>query len=267
MSWNSQLPAAAGHEWPELMPGWVWLAGAGPGDPGLVTLHTWSALQQADVIVHDALVDTRILQWARGDASIEFVGKRAGQPSPTQATVSQLLVRLARENRRVLRLKGGDPFVFGRGGEEAQDLLRAGVPFRVLPGVTAGIAGLAYAGIAVTHRDTNHAVTFLTGHDRSGDVPTGIDWPAVARSSPVIVLYMALRHLREIRQHLIAAGRPSDEPVSIICRATLADQRIIETTLGSMGDASIHDATMAPAVVCVGEVVRLPSMPEWTPVS
>lgn len=264
MTWKDMLPSAAGLEWPEFLPGWVWLAGAGPGDPGLVTLHTLSALQQADVVVHDALVDPRILNWARRDAAIEFAGKRAGQPSLKQAEVSALLVERARHGRRVLRLKGGDPFVFGRGGEEAQDLLAAGIPFRIIPGITAGIGGLAYAGIPVTHRDTNHAVTFLTGHDRSGGIPAGIDWPAIARSSPVIVLYMASKHLREIAGHLLAAGRNSDEPVAIVCRATLPDQQIVETTLGRIGAGdAVEAAARAPAIICIGNVARLPALDGW----
>lgn len=260
MKWNDLPPSDAGNDWPEFLPGWVWLAGAGPGDPGLMTLHALSALRQADVVVHDALVEPRILRWARPDAAIEFAGKRAGEPSPKQAEVSALLVARAREGRRVLRLKGGDPFVFGRGGEEAQDLLAAGIPFRIIPGVTAGIGGLAYAGIPITHRDTNHAVTFLTGHDKSGEVPQGIDWQAVARGSPVIVLYMAIKHLQEIAGRLLMAGRDADEPVAIVCRATLRDQRIIETTLGRLSTGETSEALVAPAVVCVGRVARLPAM-------
>ena len=185
---------------PVFQPGTVWLVGAGPGDPGLLTLHALNALEQADVLVYDALVGEAVLDLAKPDCERIYAGKRGGRPSPVQADISQRLVRLAKEGLRVLRLKGGDPFVFGRGGEEALALVTAGVPFRIVPGISAGIGGLAYAGIPVTHRDTNSAVTFLTGHGVGGEVPDGIDWAAVAKGSPVIVLYMALeasgRHRR-----------------------------------------------------------------------
>src|ERR1700754_4870995 len=148
---------------PRLEAGWVWLAGAGPGDPGLASLHTLTAIADADVIFVDALVNPALLTLARPDAQIVDSGKRGGKPSPSQDTISRRLVLAARRGKKVLRLKGGDPFVFGRGGEEALALVRAGIPFRVVPGVTAGIGGLAYAGIPVTHRDVNQAVTFVTG--------------------------------------------------------------------------------------------------------
>ncbi len=144
---------------PKFEPGWVWLAGAGPGDPGLVTLHTLNGLRQADVVVYDALVDKGILDWMRPGVEAVYAGKRGGKPSPKQRDISLRLIEMAREGKRVLRLKGGDPFVFGRGGEEALSLVEAGVPFRVIPGVTAGIGGFAYAGIPLTHRDVNQAVT------------------------------------------------------------------------------------------------------------
>ncbi len=163
------------HPWPELLPGWVWLAGAGPGDPGLLTLHALNALRQAEVIVHDALVGPQILDWAP-QAEKLYAGKRGGKPSPRQRDISLHLIDLARAGRRVLRLKGGDPFVFGRGGEEAQTLIRNGVPVRIIPGISAGIGGLAYAGIPVTHRDVNQSVTFITGHDQSGEAPLSLNW-------------------------------------------------------------------------------------------
>ena len=173
---------------PRFEPGHVWLVGAGPGDPGLLTLHAVNALRQADVVVHDALVNAECLALAREGAVLEYAGKRGGKPSPKQRDISLRLVELAQAGKRVLRLKGGDPFVFGRGGEEALTLVEYAVPFRIVPGVTAGIGGLAYAGIPVTHRDTNHNVTFLTGHDATGVMPDAIDWAGVARSSPVIVM-------------------------------------------------------------------------------
>src|SRR5579883_802501 len=150
---------------PEFEPGWVWLAGAGPGDPGLLTLHALHGLRHADVVVYDALVSEAVLTLSPSHVAREFAGKRGGKPSPKQADISLRLVALARAGKRVLRLKGGDPMVFGRGGEEALSLSAAGVPFRIIPGLSAGIGGLAYAGIPVTHREANSVVSFLTGHN------------------------------------------------------------------------------------------------------
>lgn len=243
--------------------GWVWLAGAGPGDPGLLTLHTLNALQQADVLVYDALVDPAILDLARPAAAREYAGKRGGRPSPKQPDISRRLIQLAREGKRVLRLKGGDPFVFGRGGEEALSLVEAGVPFRVIPGVTAGIGGLAYAGIPATHRDTNHAVTFVTGHNASGLVPDAVDWEAIAKGSPVIVLYMALKHLAPIAERLRAGGRRPGEPMAIICEATTPHQRVLETTLGTCVADAEAAGIAPPAMVVLGEVVRLRAALDW----
>lgn len=259
----SPLPPLDALSLPDFPAGWVWLAGAGPGDPGLLTLHAANALRQADIVVYDALVDLRILDLARPDCLREYAGKRGGKPSPKQPDISRRLVQLAREGKRVLRLKGGDPFVFGRGGEEALALVEAKVPFRVIPGVTAGIGGLAYAGIPATHRDTNHAVTFVTGHNASGLVPDSIDWAAIARGSPVIVLYMALKHLAPIADRLLAGGRAPDEPMAIVSEATTPAQRVLETTLG----ACVTDAEAAgiapPAMVVLGEVVRLRAALDW----
>src|SRR5204862_3186231 len=158
---------------------------------------------------------------------LDYAGKRGGRPSPSQPDISARLIRLAREGRRVLRLKGGDPCVFGRGGEEALALAEAAIPFRIVPGITAGIGGLAYAGIPLTHRATNSAVTFVTGHNSDGVVPDGLDWDAIARGSPVIVVYMALKHLANISARLRAAGRSGDEPVAIVSKATTPEQRVL----------------------------------------
>src|SRR4029077_5037117 len=164
---------------PALEPGTVWLAGAGPGDPGLLSVLALHGLRQAEVIVYDALVDNRILDLAQPGVMLEYAGKRGGKPSAKQRDISLRLIELAREGRRVLRLKGGDPFVFGRGGEEALALVAAGIPFRIVPGVTAGIGGLAYAGIPAPHRDINHVVSFVTGHMAGGDVPDSVNWRAL----------------------------------------------------------------------------------------
>jgi len=248
---------------PEMKPGEVWLVGAGPGDPGLLTLHAVNALETADAIVHDALVSDACLGLARPDALIEFAGKRGGKPSPKQRDISLRLIELAREGRRVLRLKGGDPFVFGRGGEEALTLVEHGVPFRIVPGVTAGIGGLAYAGIPATHRDINHTVTFLTGHDASGLVPDRIDWAGVARGSQVIVMYMAMKHIALITERLIAAGRSADEPVAFVTNATMPDQAVLETTLGRAVADLAAAGLEPPAIVVVGEVVRFRAALDW----
>ncbi len=248
---------------PELQPGWVWLAGAGPGDPGLLSLHAWNGLRQADVVVHDALVAPQILGLARAGAVLEYAGKRGGKPSPKQADISLRLVRYAREGKRVLRLKGGDPYVFGRGVEEALALVAAGIPFRVIPGISAGVGGLAQAGIPLTCRDTNSAVTFLTGHSVTGEVPDNLDWPALARGAPVLVIYMALKHLETIAGRLIAGGRDPEEPVALISRATTADERVLETRLGRCAADAAAQGLEPPAMVVVGEVVRLRAGLDW----
>ncbi len=248
---------------PDFVAGSVWLVGAGPGDPGLLSLLALHALRRADTVVHDALVDPRILRLARPGAILEFAGKRGGKPSPKQPDISARLVDLARAGRRVLRLKGGDPFVFGRGAEEALALVAAKIPFRIVPGITAGIGGLTYAGIPTTHRDTNAAVTFLTGHNSEGVVPDGLDWQALARGAPVLVLYMALKHLDAIAQRLIAGGRPASAAVAIVSKAATEDQRVLETTLGEAAAAARAAGIEPPAIVVVGEVVRLRAGLDW----
>jgi uroporphyrin-III C-methyltransferase len=248
---------------PSMQAGHVWLVGAGPGDPGLLTLHAVNALQQADVIVYDALVDDACLSLKRDDALIEYAGKRGGKPSPKQRDISLRLVELAKEGKKVLRLKGGDPFVFGRGAEEALTLVEHCVPFRIVPGITAGIGGLAYAGIAATHRDINQSVTFLTGHDATGLLPDRINWEGIAQSSPVIVMYMAMKHIDLITSRLMAAGRSPDEPVAFVCNASLPEQVVLETTLaGAVADVEAAGLN-PPAIVVVGEVVRLRSGLDW----
>lgn len=260
---DMKLPPYLGEGWPEFHSGWVWLAGAGPGDPGLLTLHGLNALQQADVIVYDALVDKRILSWAKPECLIEYAGKRGGKPSPLQRDISLRLIELVKQDKRVLRLKGGDPFVFGRGGEEAQTLIQAGVRLRIIPGISAGIGGLAYAGIPLTHRDINQAVTFLSGHDRTGLTPSAINWQGIAAGSQVIVMYMALKHLKEICDKLIAAGRATDEPVAVISQATLPDMQVLETTLAAVADDVAASSIQPPCIVCVGKVVKMRACLDW----
>jgi uroporphyrin-III C-methyltransferase len=255
--------APPGLALPAFEPGWVWLAGAGPGDPGLLTLLALHGLRQADIIVYDALVGPGVLALARPGVALEYAGKRGGKPSARQPDISLRLVQLAREGKRVLRLKGGDPFVFGRGGEEAMALVAAGIPFRIVPGISAGIGGLAYAGIPVTHRDINSAVTFITGHDTSGLVPDSVDWPSLAKGSPVLVIYMALKHIEGIAQRLLSAGRAPQEPVAVVSNATVAGQTVLETTLGDCAAAVASSGIEPPALVVVGEVVRLRAALDW----
>src|SRR5215831_8351503 len=250
-------------ELPRFEPGSVWLAGAGPGDPGLLTILALHALRHADAIVYDALVSTDILNLAASGTLLEFAGKRGGKPSVKQPDISRRLIQLAREGRRVLRLKGGDPFIFGRGGEEALALVAARVPFRIVPGISAGIGGLAYAGIPITHREVNSTVTFVTGHDASGVVPDAVDWAALAKGSPVIVAYMALKHLASIADRLLAAGRPADEPVAVVSRATTPQQRVLETTLARCAVDAAADGIEPPSIVAFGRVVSLRAGLDW----
>ncbi|HEY1961732.1 MAG TPA: uroporphyrinogen-III C-methyltransferase, partial [Rhizomicrobium sp.] len=232
----------------------------GPGDPGLITVLGLHAIATADAILYDALVNQALLRFARPGAELVYAGKRRGKLSAKQDAISRKLVTLARKGKRVLRLKGGDPFVFGRGGEEALALARASVPFRIVPGVTAGIGGLAYAGIAVTHRDTNHVVTFITGHGADGKLPE-IDWNSTARGSPTLVLYMALAHADEIARKLIAAGRAANEPAAIVSDATREKQRVRVTTLGKLGEVARESS--APAILVIGENVKLRAGLDW----
>ena len=245
---------------PAFEKGWVWLAGAGPGDPGLITALGLHAIEHADVILYDALVNPALLKLARARAELLFAGKRAGVKSCKQSDISRTLVALAKKGKRVLRLKGGDPFVFGRGGEEALALTRGGVPFRIVPGVTAGIGGLAYAGIPVTHRDTNSAVTFITGHGADGKLPK-LDWAALAKGSPTLVLFMARKHAGEIAAKLMAAGRAANEPAAIVSDATFDKQHVIVTTLATLGEAAA--ASTAPAIIVIGENVKLRDGLDW----
>src|SRR3984957_19567497 len=241
-------------------PGFVWLVGAGPGDPGLITALGLKAIGEADFILYDALVDERLLALARKGAGLIFAGKRAGVTSCKQSDISNLLIDLAKKGNRVLRLKGGDPFTFGRGGEEAGALAKARGPFRIVPGITAGIGGLAYAGIPVSHRDTNHAVTFITGHGADGNLPQ-LDWQAIGKGSETLVFYMARKFAGEIAEALVAAGRKPDEPAAIVANAARADQRVTVTTLGGLAAAAEKSPSLS--IIVIGENVRLREQLDW----
>ena len=249
-------------KFPELKSGWVWLCGAGPGDLGLLTLHAFNALKQAEIVVYDALVSNEILELAT-NAKLVYAGKRGGKPSAKQRDISLQLVEFARKGKKVLRLKGGDPFVFGRGGEEAQTLVQHGIPIRIIPGISAGIGGLAYAGIPVTHRDVNQSVTFVTGHDQSGATPSSVDWEGIARGSQVIVIYMGMRHISQITERLIAAGRSLSEPVAFVTSATLEAQEVFESTLGEAVLDAKKLKIKPPAIICVGRSVLMRQVLDW----
>jgi uroporphyrin-III C-methyltransferase len=248
--------------WPDFLPGWVWLCGAGPGDPGLLTLHGLNALQQADVVVYDALVEENLLAWAPQAEPI-YAGKRGGKPSPKQRDISLRLVDLARAGKRVLRLKGGDPFVFGRGGEEAQTLVQHQIPIRIIPGISAGIGGLAYAGIPVTHRDVNQSVTFVTGHDQTGQTPSTLDWHAISRASEVVVIYMGHKHAPQIAAAMLAAGRSPSEPVAVVTSATTPRQQVLETTLARLPADLAASGLEPPAIICIGRTTLMRQALDW----
>jgi uroporphyrin-III C-methyltransferase len=245
--------AALHGAYPVFAAGEVWLVGAGPGDPGLLTLDALAGLLQADVVVHDALVDARVLALARSGAQMHFAGKRGGKPSIAQEDISAQLVDLARRGLRVLRLKGGDPFVFGRGGEEILALASAGIPFRVVPGVTAGLAGLANACIPATMRGINHAIILATGHDPDED--GNLDWAALARTRQPIVLYMGLRNLDKIADALLRAGLPAGTPAAVVASATLAEQQVLVSTLACIAADARAANFAAPAIVVIGDIV------------
>jgi uroporphyrin-III C-methyltransferase len=250
-----QALAALRGRYPEFVPGEVWLVGAGPGDPGLLTLDALAGLVQADVVVHDALVDARVLALARSGAQMQFAGKRGGRPSIAQEDISAQLIALAHAGLRVLRLKGGDPFVFGRGGEEILALAAAGVAFRVVPGVTAGLSGLASACIPATMRGVNQAIILATGH--GPDEESTMDWSALARTRQPIVLYMGLRNLENIAAALLRGGLPASTPAAVIASATLEQQRVLVSSLERIAADARAANFAAPAIVVIGDIVHV----------
>jgi uroporphyrinogen III methyltransferase/synthase len=243
--------------------GIVHLVGAGPGDPGLLTVRAVELLGQADVVLYDRLIPSEALAHARPEAELIDVGKQGAGPQFPQDETHRLLVDHARAGRRVVRLKGGDPFVFGRGGEEALVLHEAGVPFEVVPGVTAGVAAPAYAGIPVTHRDTASGVAFVTGHEDPAKPESALDWPALARFPGTLVFYMGVRSLPRIAERLIAEGRPGEEPVAVVERGTMPGQRTLMATLESVVARAEEHGIRAPAITLVGEVARLRDQLAW----
>ena len=243
--------------------GIVYLVGAGPGDPGLMTRSSLELIASADAILHDRLIPPGALEGARQGAELHYVGKEPGAAAMAQEEINALLVELGRAGKRVVRLKGGDPFVFGRGGEEASALLAAGVRFEVVPGVTAGVAAPAYAGIPVTHRDQASAVAFVTGHENPEKEDTALDWDALARFPGTLVFYMGIGNLGLISEALRHAGRDPEEPAAVVARGTLTDQRTVRGTLadiaGRVGEAGIRP----PAITVVGPVAELADTLAW----
>ncbi|HET6549139.1 MAG TPA: uroporphyrinogen-III C-methyltransferase [Solirubrobacter sp.] len=237
----------------------VFLVGAGPGDPGLLTVRARELIAAADVILYDRLIPPGVL--AGAGAELVYVGKQGGGPQMPQAAIERLLVEHGARGRTVVRLKGGDPFVFGRGGEEALALRAAGIPFEVVPGVTAGIAAPAYAGIPVTQREIASAVAFVTGHEDPAKPETALDWPALAAFPGTLVFYMGVRALPRIAERLVAGGRPPDEPVAVVERGTLPGQRTVLATLADVADRAA--GVRAPAITLVGPVAALREQIAW----
>jgi len=241
---------------PDFPAGEVWLAGAGPGDPRLLTLLALHALATADDIVHDALVDPRVLGLKRAAAELIPAGKRGGRPSSHQSDINGILIDRARAGRRVLRLKGGDPFVFGRGWDEASSLTKAGIRFRIIPGITSGLAAAALAGIPATTRDTNHAVVLAAGH-RAEDGRSTADWEALARLGQPIVLYMPMSQLDEVAAALQKGGLAADTPAAILQSATTEDERVVESTLSKLAADARAQGIGSPAIVVIGAIAGL----------
>jgi uroporphyrinogen III methyltransferase/synthase len=241
----------------------VYLVGAGPGDPGLMTARSLELIASADAVFYDRLIPPGALAGAREDADLAYVGKQPGVPSVPQEEIGERLVAAAKKGKSVVRLKGGDPFVFGRGGEEGEALREAGVEFEVVPGITAGVAATAYAGIPVTHRDDASAVAFVTGHEDPEKEESALDWAALAGFPGTLVFYMGVKRLPEIAAALIEAGRSSAEPAAAIEHGTMAGQRIVAATLGTIADAVRQEEVKPPALIVVGEVVRRRDQLGW----
>jgi len=258
-------------------PGVVYLVGAGPGDPGLMTARSLELVAAADAIFHDRLIPPGALDGARADAELIYVGKvpgdvpvergpyghRSTSTSVGQGETNERLIEAARAGKSVVRLKGGDPFVFGRGGEEGEALRAAGIEFEVVPGVTAGVAATAYAGIPVTHRDDASAVAFVTGHEDPEKAETALDWEALARFPGTLVFYMGVKRLADNAAALIAAGRDADEPAAAVERGTMAGQRTVVATLGTLAEAVERESIGAPALIVVGPVVERRETLAW----
>ncbi|MCG2578933.1 uroporphyrinogen-III C-methyltransferase [Dechloromonas sp. XY25] len=245
----------------KLQGGKVWLVGAGPGDPELLTIKAARLISQADALVYDHLVGSGIMDLARADAHVIYAGKESSKHTMPQGDINQLLVELAREGLSVVRLKGGDPFIFGRGGEELETLAASGVPFEVVPGVTAAAGCAAYSGFPLTHREHAQAVTFVTGHLKDGTV--NLDWPGLARPNQTVVFYMGIGAAAEICRQMINHGLPSLTPAAVVRNGTQADQQTVLGTLGTLPHRIAESGIKPPALIVVGSVVGLHEKLSW----
>jgi uroporphyrin-III C-methyltransferase len=237
--------------------GKIYLVGAGPGDPGLLTVKAKILLECADAVIYDALVSPEILEIINPQAEKIDAGKRMGRHSLLQSETTQLLIEIANQKAIVVRLKGGDPYIFGRGGEEMADLMAAGIDVEVVPGITSGIAAPAYAGIPLTHRDYSSSVIFVTGHEAAGKYRPGVDWQAIARSAETIVIYMGVHNLDRITAELIAGGLSGDTPIALVRWGTTPAQEELVGTLESIVELVAANNFTAPAIVTIGNVVEL----------
>lgn len=258
---NSFIRNELASDQSQLTQGEVYLVGGGPGDPELLTLRALRLMQQADVVLYDRLVSDGVMELVRRDAERIYVGKRRSEHAMEQENINQLLVDLAKQGKRVLRLKGGDPFIFGRGGEEIELLAQHNIPFQVVPGITAASGCAAYAGIPLTHRDYAQSVRFVTGHLKSDD--TNLSWPELANPTQTLVFYMGLVGLKEICESLISHGRAADTPVALIEKGTTQEQRVLIADLMSIADVVAANDVHAPTLFIVGEVVKLHDSLKW----
>lgn len=255
------LDAAINSAAPESTVGEVYLVGGGPGDPDLLTFRALRLMQQADVVLHDRLVAPAVLEMVRRDAERIYVGKERDRHALPQGDINQLMVHLARKGRRVLRLKGGDPFIFGRGGEEIETLSQEGIPFQVVPGITAASGCSSYAGIPLTHRDYAQSCVFVTGHLKDGT--TNLNWPALAHSHQTVVFYMGLHGLAIICEQLVAHGMDKTTPIAMVQKGTTSEQRVLVGTLDTMTDVVKGKEIKPPTLIIVGEVVKLRDKLAW----
>lgn len=243
--------------------GKVYLVGAGPGDPGLLTLKARDLIAAADCVIYDYLVNPEILKHASARAELVYVGKRGLENSWTQSEINRLLVEKARTHSSIVRLKGGDPFVFGRGGEEAEVLVEAGIEWEVVPGVSAGFSVAAYAGIPVTHRGVSSSVTFVTGHEDPTKAQSAVHWEHLAQGADTLVFFMGVARLTEIAQQLLKHGRGADTPVAVIQWGTYAHQETHVSTLAEVAAVARREKITSPALIVIGEVVRLREKLQW----
>ncbi|WP_445678836.1 uroporphyrinogen-III C-methyltransferase [Radicibacter daui] len=241
---------------PVLEPGHVWLVGAGPGDPSLLTLSALALLAQADEVVHDALIDPRVLDLTPPETSHRFAGKRGGKPSTAQDDISSTLIELAKAGRKVVRLKGGDPFIFGRGGEECVALAEAGIPYHVVPGISSGLAGLAAAHIPTTMRGINQGFVLVTGHG-AGQPKGHFDWRGAGSLNVPVIVYMGVKNIAFIASELVAGGMPANMPAAILSNVSMENQGVIITTASEVAGAAEAKGVTSPSIFVFGEIVSM----------